>query len=280
MALKRDRAAVRRPLGEGDRGDDVRALRKATIARAKHLKIPVPDWFSGSGALSKREVRYIGQIAIGMGAGANNRAAFARRRIPRNAQKLIRKTRLRTKRERKAGKRRAGYRQRLRKKYRAPLRVRAYRQAVQWIGVMEQGGNNVGPEVERIIAIGGGRRGDAWCGWFMAACYKIAGSQAVAWQWGAVRLMATVAGVIRTVTPLLGDILRFTFDHTGMFLFWVRWDGTKWARCSRAQATAVETIEGNTGATGAVSDSKTGGDGVYRKIRPLSLVSDYLRVTR
>lgn len=280
MALKRDRAAVRRPLGEGDRGDDVRALRKATIARAKHLKIPVPDWFQQSGPLSKREVRYIGQIAIGMGAGANNRAAFARRRIPRNAQKLIRKARLRTKRERKAGKRRAGYRQALRRKLREPLRVRAYRQAVQWIGVMEVGGNNIGAEVERIIATGGGRRGDPWCGWFDAACYKLAGSVAVTWQWGAVRLMALAAGVVKTVTPLLGDILRFTFDHTGIFVAFVRWNGAKWVRCPRAQATAVETIEGNTGATGAVSDSKTGGDGVYRKIRPLSLVSDYLRVTR
>jgi hypothetical protein len=42
----------------------------------------------------------------------------------------------------------------------------------------------------------------------------------------------------------------------------------------------IETIEGNTGASGAVSDSKTGGDGVYRKRRAKTLVNDYLRVTR
>jgi hypothetical protein len=42
----------------------------------------------------------------------------------------------------------------------------------------------------------------------------------------------------------------------------------------------IETIEGNTGASGAVSDSRTGGDGVYRKVRPKSLVKDYLRVHR
>jgi len=42
----------------------------------------------------------------------------------------------------------------------------------------------------------------------------------------------------------------------------------------------ITTIEGNTGRTGAVSDSATGGDGVYVKVRSKSSVTDYLRVTR
>ena len=78
---------------------------------------------------------------------------------------------------------------------------------------------------------------------------------------GRVRWRGTVGGEVR------GDLVRFTFDHVGMFVR-DRGDGT------------VETIEGNTGTSGAVSDSATGGDGVYRKIRSKGLVRDYVHVTR
>lgn len=147
------------------------------------------------------------------------------------------------------------------------LRERAYREADRLVGVMERGGNNRGAEVEDIIHEGGGLPGQAWCGWFMAAVYKRAGSRAVEWRWGAVRLMALVSGVRRTQRPKRGDLVRFTFDHVGMFVR-DNGDGT------------ITTIEGNTGRSGAVSDSKTGGDGVYRKVRSKSLVRDYLEVTR
>lgn len=147
------------------------------------------------------------------------------------------------------------------------LKRRALREAEKLIGVMEKGGNNRGAEVERIIRSGGGKVGDAWCGWFNAHCYKTAGSTAVTWQWGAVRLYLPLPGLRRTTNPEPGDIVRFTFDHTGMF---VRDLGTGY----------IETIEGNTGATGARSDSTTGGDGVYRKSRPKSQVRDYVEVTR
>lgn len=145
-----------------------------------------------------------------------------------------------------------------------PLRERAYQQATKLIGVMESGGNNVGREVEEIIREGGGVRGQAWCGWFNACCYKRAGSKSVTWRWGAVRLYLPGEGLSQTRTPKRGDIVRFTFDHTGMFV--------------ADRGDDIETIEGNTGASGAVSDSKTGGDGVYRKLRHKSLVRDYIRV--
>lgn len=148
-----------------------------------------------------------------------------------------------------------------------PLRLKALGEAMKLIGVMEAGGNNRGQAVERIIAVGGGLPGQAWCGWFCAAVYKRAGSRAVDWKWGAVRLLSTVTGVRRVSTPLPGDLVRFTFDHVGLFER-DNGDGT------------ITTLEGNTGATGAVSDSKTGGDGVYRKVRSKSLVNDYLRVSR
>lgn len=160
------------------------------------------------------------------------------------------------------------------------LKRRALREAERLIGVMEQGGNNRGPGVEQIIRSGGGSVGDAWCGWFNAHCYKTAGSKAVTWQWGAVRLYLPLPGLRRVEHPEAGDIVRFTFDHTGMFVKWVKFVNGKWIECDRDEATHAETIEGNTGTSGAVSDSKTGGDGVYRKRRPLNQIRDFVEVTR
>lgn len=158
-----------------------------------------------------------------------------------------------------------------------PLREKAYREAVKFIGVMEQGGNNVGPEVEKIIKLGGGLPGQAWCGWFQAAVYKLAGSKAVTWAWGAVRLYVPLSGISKTRDPQRGDLVRFTFDHIGMFEAWCDFMGNT---VPKSKATHIRTVEANTGESGAVSDSKTGGDGVYRKVRSKSLVKDYLRVTR
>jgi hypothetical protein len=150
---------------------------------------------------------------------------------------------------------------------RRTLGSRALAEAKKLVGIMEQGGNNVGPKVSAIIRAQGGTPGEPWCGYFVAYCYRRAGSSAVEWRWAAVRLLSAVSGVKRTSSPRAGDLVRFTFDHVGLFVK-DNADGT------------ITTIEGNTGASGAVSDSRTGGDGVYRKIRPKSQVHDYLRVTR
>jgi hypothetical protein len=152
---------------------------------------------------------------------------------------------------------------------RRTIGARALDEAKKLVGVMEEGGNNAGSAVAAIIRGGGGSPSarPPWCGYFVAYCYRKAGSRAVDWRWGAVRLLSSVSGVKRTSSPRAGDLVRFTFDHVGLFVK-DNGDGT------------IECIEGNTGASGAVSDSRTGGDGVYRKRRPKSLVADYLRVTR
>jgi peptidoglycan hydrolase-like protein with peptidoglycan-binding domain len=147
------------------------------------------------------------------------------------------------------------------------LGERAYRVAAGLVGVMESGGNNSGAKVTEIIRANGGSGPEPWCGDFVAYCYRLSGSKAVTRNWAAVRLLRGATGVTGTRKPRRGDLVRFTFDHVGMFVR-DRGDGT------------IETIEGNTGASGAVSDSRTGGDGVYRKVRPKSLVKDYLRVHR
>lgn len=160
---------------------------------------------------------------------------------------------------------------------RQPLRIRAFEiaRAYAKAGVVEQGGNNRGRAVEAIIKLAGGRPGDAWCGWFVAACYRRAGSTLPDWRWGSVRLYLQARGLGTTIDPRCGDIVRFTFDHMGMFWHWCNADGSL---VPRSEATHILTIEGNTGSTGAVSDSANGQDGVKVKVRHRSLVQDYLRV--
>jgi len=154
----------------------------------------------------------------------------------------------------------------VRKKQLDTLQKRALRAADALVGVMEQGGNNTGPMVNKIIKANGGDIGEPWCGDFIAYCYRQAGSKAVTRSWASVRALGGIRGVKRVKTPQAGDLVRFNFDHVGMYV--------------KEAGMFIETIEGNTGASGAVSDSKTGGDGVYRKRRAKSLVNDYLRVTR
>lgn len=146
-----------------------------------------------------------------------------------------------------------------------PLRLRAYKVAEGLVGVMEQGGNNQGPMVSKIIRANGGSGPEPWCGDFQAYCYSLAGSKAVQRSWASVRALGSLAGIVRTRHPQRGDMVRFTFDHVGMY-------------DKDLGGGMIQTIEGNTGASGAVSDGTH--DGVYRKRRSKSLVSDYLRVTR
>jgi hypothetical protein len=148
-----------------------------------------------------------------------------------------------------------------------PLRELAYVEACKLVGIMEHGGNNQGTDVMRIIRENGGTGPEPWCGDTMAYCYRHAGSKGVDRSWASVSLTGSDPDVRRTLRPLRGDLVRYNFDHIGMF---VRDLGNGY----------IETIEGNTGASGAVSDSTTGGDGVYRKQRSKSLVRDYLEVLR
>lgn len=152
-----------------------------------------------------------------------------------------------------------------------PMRLRALDEAKKLIGVMEEGGNNMGRKVLEIIRANGGFGPEPWCGDFVAYVYRRAGSKVVTRAWASVWWLGRVAG-LRTVSAdnvEAGDIVRFSFSHTGLFVKWID-----------RGAGVFESIEGNTGSTGAVSDSATGGDGVYRKRRNLNQVTDFRRVTR
>lgn len=148
------------------------------------------------------------------------------------------------------------------------LAQRAYKIAEGLVGVMEQGGNNRGPMVSKIIRDNGGDVGEPWCGDFVAYCYRMAGSKAVNRSWASVYFLGRLSGVVKTSSPIKGDLVRYSFSHVGLFGRWV------------ARPSKIEVVEGNTGASGAVSDSATGGDGVYKKQRTTGQVTDYRRITR
>lgn len=150
-----------------------------------------------------------------------------------------------------------------------PLRLRALAEAERLVGVMEVGGNNMGKAVLALIRENGGTGPESWCGDFVAHCYRHVGSKVVQRGWAAVRFLGFLTGmkVVSAKDALPGDIVCFTFDHTGLLR-------------RKISAGEIETAEGNTGRSGAVSDSRTGGDGVYIKRRSTSLVARYVRVLR
>jgi hypothetical protein len=258
-------AAVHRPLRNGDTGADTTAVQKAAQKVLDNFKIDYDIIVDGEyGPQTNRGVR---MAAIGMGALAKNRAALAAGRCPESAQRLVRGTRHKTKAERRATKRRRSYRLRMRKRWTRTLGEKALDVARTLIGVMEQGGNNTGPIVDKIIRANSGTIGEPWCGDFVAFAYRIAGSKLVQRLWASVYYLGQLAGINKVAVPRPGDLVRFTFDHVGLFE-------------KDLGNGSIQTIEGNTGASGAVSDSSTGGDGVYRKVRAKSLVNDYRRVSR
>lgn len=156
------------------------------------------------------------------------------------------------------------------------LRERALREARHCVGIMESGGNNRGAQVTALIRENGGTGPEPWCGDFQAHNYRVAGSKCIDRRSAAVALWPLIGGVKRTSSPEGGDLVRFTFDHIGMF---VAFCDSRGHIVPRSQATHILTIEGNTGASGAVSDGN-GNDGVYQKVRPIGVVRDYLRITR
>lgn len=162
-----------------------------------------------------------------------------------------------------------------------PLRLRALAEAHKLLalGIMEVGGNNMGKAVLEIIRANGGTGPESWCGDLVAFVYRKAGSKVVQRGWAAVRFLGFLTGMkvvgVRSMLP--GYILCYVFDHTGIFVGYCDAEGRE---MPASTATHVKAIEGNTGRAGAVSDSKTGGDGLYEKIRPITLVARGVAVTR
>lgn len=150
------------------------------------------------------------------------------------------------------------------------------------LGIIERGGNNHGPDVERIIHANDGTAGEPWCGDTVAYAFRRAGSKVVQRAWAAVRLLGFLTGmrVVAASAARLGDIICFPWDHTGLFGWWADAHGHP---VPQHQATHFVTREGNTSTSGAMqSDSRTGGDGLYQKLHPISHAAGarFVRVLR
>lgn len=147
---------------------------------------------------------------------------------------------------------------------------------------VESGGNNRGPLIDKIIDYAGGDRGEPYCVDTVIWGYGHAGSKVVRPGYPrAVRLM-DVPGVHRTDGGKAGCIVRYVFDHTGLFIGYRRQVRGRWVLCPRKIATHIKACEGNTSPVGAerISDGANRSDGVYVKYRPLAQVRDYLYVDR
>jgi hypothetical protein len=88
----------------------------------------------------------------------------------------------------------------------------------------------------------------------VAHCYRHAGSKVVQRGWAAVRFLGFLTGM-KIVSYADADAGRHRLLHLRPHRHPARKIG----------AGMIETVEGNTGRAGAVSDSRTGGDGVYIK---------------
>lgn len=244
-------------LRTGDKGEAVRAYQGNLNARLRaHRDTPI-DADGEVGPITLEQSAYAAWFLGVMDSTADKVRAGT---IPVGVHELISDPTTRTDEQRERARSR-------RDVHFGNLRERAYKVAEGLEGVMEDGGTNAGPMVMKIIKANGGSGPEPWCGDFVAYCYRNAGSQGVDRVWASVTQLGADPDVHKVPDPERGDLVRFTFDHVGIFV-------------RRIDASTIETIEGNTGASGAVSDSRTGGDGIYRKRRAAKLVTDYLRVER
>jgi hypothetical protein len=151
-----------------------------------------------------------------------------------------------------------------------PMRARAweYMDELIHLKVSEVGGNNRGKRVEQIIRANHGTPGEPWCGDTVAACYLQAKSTSVRRSWASVRMLERILTRVRN--PKRGHVVTYKFDHTGLFKEWAPEQGQGFFYAG----------EGNTGDSGARSDSRTGGDGVKLKLRHTDQVAGFYRVLR
>jgi hypothetical protein len=162
-------------------------------------------------------------------------------------------------------------------------REAALRELCKLVGVHEDGSNNRGRMVDIIEAADSlPGNGYSWCqstqnyAWLKANGEKLAGGTASVFffvRWAADPTHHAI--VNPSDGPKRGDHVTFAFHGGGPF--------DHVAQIERVLKVGpvmyLQTIEGNTGASGAVSDPGTGRDGVYRKRRVVARTSiDIVRV--
>jgi len=142
------------------------------------------------------------------------------------------------------------------------LNIELLKTAQSYVGTMEKGGDNKGPEVEAFQkAVDGKAHGEAWCMSYVQFCIKeveqkfgidstIFKSEHCLTVWG------KSPGAIRVARPTPGCIVIWRFKGT--------FNGHVGIVEKVGANNYIETIEGNTGeSVGGIQDS----DGVYRRVR-------------
>lgn len=162
-------------------------------------------------------------------------------------------------------------------------REAALRELIKLVGVHEGGANNRGVMVDIIEAADSlPGNGYSWCqstqnyAWLKANGEKLAGGTASVYFFVRWASDPTHRAIINPSDgPKRGDHVTFAFhgggpfDHVGQIERVIKVGPVMY----------LQTIEGNTGASGAVSDPGTGRDGVYRKRRVVARSSiDIVRV--
>lgn len=140
-------------------------------------------------------------------------------------------------------------------------------EAEQWVGTVEKGGDNMGPEVEMFQhAINSHPTGESWCMSFVQFCVQQVEkklnvkSQIYRSEW-TVEVWKRSPAAMRLLRPEVGCIVIWEHGTTGQ------------GHCGIVENVADEktitTVEGNTG-PGEKSEIVRNGDGVYRRIRSQS----------
>lgn len=152
------------------------------------------------------------------------------------------------------------------------------------VGVHESGGNNQGAALQPFFDAdnydpNGSKPGDsgyAWCAAFVCWCVQVAiAGRSITFKrpttpsafglidWSLAQDDSTSTKRNPGLDIKRGDIVVFSYSHTGIAVADARKDGF------------VATVEGNTGA-----QSNRDGDGVYRKLRPVSTICARIRFTK
>ena len=166
------------------------------------------------------------------------------------------------------------------------IALAAVAEAERQVGVCEVGGQNRGPEVEGYLRAVGLGPGFAWCAAFVRFCLEAgeresmlggssllipAGFPDTGWAdsyraWAQRNDLWIPSGASCDVAESdaqRGDLACFWFEakgrvaHVGLVARW-------------RTVYQMETVEGNTGPTGALGEVEREGDGVYRKLRRVS----------
>ena len=133
--------------------------------------------------------------------------------------------------------------------------------AQSYLGVMEVGGDNRGPQVEEFQKAMGGKAGDPWCMDFVQFCLQQVKEK---YNWVPKLYPSPSAVTVWTKCPAEYRYPPSKIPSPGWVAIWQKY-GSWQGHCgivTRAQGRTFETIEGNT-SPGKLIDRE--GDGVFEK---------------